>query len=53
MFKRCLGGVGVNGFSGLVVGFNFGFGGTKTTRNVTWGSIVTLCRKKCSKQLKN
>ena len=40
------------GFWGLVVGFNFGFGGTKTTRNVTWGSILTPCRKKCSKQLK-
>ena len=33
------------GFYGLVVGFNFGFGRTKTTRNVTWGSILTPCRK--------
>ena len=28
---------------GVVVGFNFGFGRTKTTRNVTWG--LTPCRK--------
>ena len=33
------------GFQGLVERFNFGFGGTKTTRNVTWGSILTPCRK--------
>ena len=32
-------------FRVLVVGFNFGFGRTKTTRNVTWGSILTYCRK--------
>ena len=38
----------------LIVGFNFGFGGTKTTRNVTWGSILTPCRKmlKTAKKLK-
>ena len=30
---------------GLVVGFNFGFGRTKTTRNVTWGSVLTPSRK--------
>ena len=30
---------------GLVVGFNFGFGRTKTTRNVTWGSVLTPCEK--------
>ena len=34
---------GVQG--GLVVGFSFGFGLTKTTRNVTWSSILTPCRK--------
>ena len=34
-----------------VVGFNFGFGRTNTTRNVIWGSILTPSRKKCSKQL--
>ena len=34
------------GFWGLVVGFNFGFGGTKTTRNAAWGSILTTSRKK-------
>ena len=28
-----------------MLGFLFGFGGTKTTRNVTWVSILTLCRK--------
>ena len=33
------------GFKGLLVRFNFGFGWTKTTRNVTWGSILTPCRK--------
>ena len=33
------------GFQGLVVGFNFGFGRTKATRNVTCGSILTPCRK--------
>ena len=32
-------------FQEMVVGFNFGFGRTKTTRNVRWGSILTLCRK--------
>ena len=25
--------------------FNFGFGRTKTTRNATWGSILTLSQK--------
>ena len=38
--------VSVWGSRGLVVGFNFGFGRTKTTRNVTWGSILTPCQKK-------
>ena len=33
------------GFLGLVVGVNFGFGRTKTTRNVTWSSILTTSRK--------
>ena len=52
---RSKGGVqGVEGVEGVrgvqcgvlgVVGFNFGFGWTKTTRNVTWGSILTPCRK--------
>ena len=33
------------GLLGLVVRFNFGFGRTETTRNVTWGPIMTPCRK--------
>ena len=33
------------GVLGVVVGFNFGFGRTETTRNATWGSILTACRK--------
>ena len=37
------------GFLGVVVGFDFGFGRTKTTRNVTWGSILTPCRKNVQK----
>ena len=39
------------GFLGLVVGFNFGFGGTKTTRNAVWGSNLIPSRQKSSKQL--
>ena len=34
----------------MVVGFNFGFGGTKTTRNVNMGFDSDLVEK-CSKQL--
>ena len=33
------------GVRGLVVGFNFGFGRTKTTRNVICSSILTPSRK--------
>ena len=33
------------GFKGVVGGLNFGFGRTKTTLIVTWGSILTPCRK--------
>ena len=33
------------GFQGLAERFNFGFGGIKTTRNVTWGAILNLVEK--------
>ena len=49
MLFRCLGFMGLRisvwGCMRLVVGFNFGFGRTKTTRNVRWGSILTASRK--------
>ena len=48
--------LGVEGsvwFYGLVVGFILGLAGQKTTRNVTWGSILTLSRKNSLKQLKS
>ena len=59
VFGVCLGCVWVYGveefsvgFQGLVVGFNFGFGRTKTTRNVIWGSILTPCRKNAQNNIK-
>ena len=36
---------GVFGVHGVGCRLNFEFGLTKTTRNVTWGSILTPCRK--------
>ena len=52
---RVFGGVSVFnvGFRCWLWGVHFGLARTKkTTRNGTWGSILTLCRRKCSKQPK-
>ena len=40
------------GLLGFVAGNNLGFGRTKTTRNVTWGSILTLSQKKAQNSSK-